>query len=271
MSRAFAGLAGLVLVSGIAAVPAAARAAESREIQRTVALDGHGTVALRTFKGSIVVEPWDDARAEVVARIEADTTCGNDSQQAERVRRTRVDFETAPSRLEVRSNYDDLENLAPIPYHVSGFDSTCSANPFIHYRLRVPRTAKLDIEDHKSRIAIDGMRADARISTHKGHVEVKAHDGALDLTTHKGEVHVAFARLGGPSRLETYKGDIEISMPKSAGYDLDARVERGGMLEAGFPLDETIVNRRERVYDQKVNGGGPLLTLTTRSGSIRIR
>jgi hypothetical protein len=271
MSRAFAGLAGLVLASGIAAVPAAAQGAESREIHRAVALDDRGTVVLRTFKGSIVVEPWDEPRAEVFARIEADTTCGSDAQQAERVRRTEVDFESSPTRLEVRSNYDDLKDFASIPYHVDGFDATCSAHPFIHYRLRVPRTAKLDIEDHKSRIAIDGMRADARISTHKGTVDVKAHDGALDLTTHKGNVHVAFARLGGPSRLETYKGDIEISMPKSAGYDLDARVERAGMLEAGFPLDETIVNRRERVYDQKVNGGGPLLTLTTRSGSIRIK
>jgi hypothetical protein len=268
MSKAFAGL---VLVFSLAAVPAAARGAESREIHREVALDGHGTVAVRTFKGSIVVEPWDSSRAEVFARIEADTTCGSDAHQSERVRLTEVDFESSGSRLEVQTNYEKLDALPVIPYHAPGFDAACSAHPFVHYRLRVPRTARLDIDDHKSRIAIDGMRADARISTHKGHVEVKAHDGALDLTTHKGDVHVEFARLGGPSRLETYKGDIEISMPKSAGYDLDAHVERAGMLEAGFPLDETVVNRRERVYEQKVNGGGPRLELTTRSGSIRIR
>jgi hypothetical protein len=255
----------------MAAVPATARGAESREIHRAVALDGRGSVALRTFKGSIVVEPWDEPRAEVFARIEADTTCGTDAHQPERVRLTDVDFESTGTRLEVRSNYDKLEGLPLIPLHSPGFDAACSAHPFIHYRLRVPRTAKLDIEDHKSRIAIEGMRADARISTHKGHVEAKAHDGALDLTTHKGDVHVEFARLGGPSRLETGKGDIEISMPASAGYDLDARVERAGMLEAAFPLDEKVVNRRERVYVQKVNGGGPRLELTTRSGSIRIR
>jgi hypothetical protein len=268
MSKAFAGLV-LMFLSGLASVPLLA--ADVREIHRTVALDAHGTVAIRTFKGSIDVEPWEESRAEVFARIEADTSCGGDAHQAERVRLTEVDFESTPSRLEVRSNYEKLDPLPLIPFHTPGFDAACSAHPFIHYRLRIPRTARLDVEDHKSRITVSGLRSDARISTYKGLVDVKAHDGALELTTHKGDVRVEFARLGGDSRLETYKGDIEISMPRSAGFDLDARVERGGRLDAAFPLEERDVNRRERVYEQKVNGGGPRLELSTRNGSIRIK
>jgi hypothetical protein len=266
----FKAFAGLVLGFGLASVPVPAIAADVREIHRAVALDVHGTVALRTFKGSIDVEPWDQPQADVFARIEADTSCGNDARQPERVRLTEVDFESNSSRLEVRSNYQKLEDFPPIPFHTDGFDSTCSAHPFIHYRLRIPRTARLDIEDHKSKITIGGLRSDARISSHKGSVDVKGHDGALDLTTHKGDVRVEFARFGGDSRLETYKGDIEIAVPRSAGFDLDARVERGGTLDAAFRLDESIVNRRERVYEQKVNGGGPRLELSTRNGSIQI-
>jgi hypothetical protein len=30
------------------------------------------------------------------------------------------------------------------------------------------------------------------------------------------------------------------------------------------------VGRRDRVYEQKVNGGGPLLTMATRKGSLKI-
>jgi putative adhesin len=265
MSRAFAGL---VLAFGLVSVPATA--ADFREVQRTVALDSRGTVAIRTYKGSIDVEPWDQARAEVFARIEADTSCGTDAYQSERVRQTEVDFDSTASRLELRSNYDKLEDVPSIPIHVPGFDSTCSAHPFVHYRLRIPRTARLDIEDHKSRIEVSGMRSESRISTHKGKVHVKAHDGALDVTTHKGNVHVEFARLDGASRLETDKGDLEISVPRSAGFDLDARVERRGALTAAFPLDEQMVGRNERVYEQKVHGGGPRLELSTRNGSIRI-
>lgn len=125
MSKAFAGL---VLVFGLASVPALA--ADVRKIHRTVTLDVHGTVAIRSFKGSIEVEPWGEPQADVFARIEAD----------------RLVATTAES-------------------------------------------------------------------------------------------------------------------PSASG---------GGTLDAAFRLDERIVNRRERVYEQKVNGGGPRLELSTRSGSIQI-
>jgi hypothetical protein len=59
-------------------------------------------------------------------------------------------------------------------------------------------------------------------------------------------------------------------VPRAAGFDLDARVERRGLLETPFALDETRVGRRERVYEQKINGGGPLLELSTRNGRLRI-
>ena len=140
----------------------------------------------------------------------------------------------------------------------------------MRYRLRIPRTARVEIEDHKSRITLNALAGDARIRTHKGAVRVKGHDAALDLETHKGDAHVEFARLTEASRLETYKGDIEVAVPRNAGFDLDARVERRGMLQAPFVLGERDLGRHERTYEQKVNGGGPTLTLTTRNGSLRI-
>jgi len=266
MSRAFAGL---LVLFGLAATPALA--GDVREFHRTVCPRRWRNGLDPDFQGFHRGRTVGQGPGEVFARIEADTSCGSDSEQQERVRLTKVDFDSTASRLEVHSNYDRLKDFPPIQFRADGFDTTCSAYPFIHYRLRIPRTARLDVEDHKSKIAVEGLRSEARIRTHKGSVDVKGHEGALDLSTHKGDVRVDFARLGADSRLETYKGDIEISLPKSAGFDLDARVERGGILDAGFRLDERIVGRRERVYEQKVNGGGPRLELSTRNGSIQIR
>jgi putative adhesin len=264
MSKAFAGLTVLFWIASFSA------GAEVRNLDRTVALDPLGTVSFQTFKGSIEVETWGEPRAEIHARIEPDTTCGNEADQAERVRLTEIEVDSSADRLSLRSNYDRLEHLSSIPFHVDGFDSTCNAYPFVRYRLRIPATAALEIEDHKSKISVSGLNAGARIRTHKGVVNVTGQEGALDLLTHKGKVHVEFARLAGGSRLETYKGDIEVAVPRAAGFDLDARVARSGTLEAPFPLDEQQVSRHERVYDQKVNGGGSRLELTTRKGSLRI-
>ena len=242
------GLAGLVVLSWLAAGPAIA--AETREFHRTVTLDARGAVSLDTFKGTVQIEPWDQARAEVSARIEPDTTCGNDSSQAERVRLTEIDVESSASGLRVRSNYDKLKDMPMIPLHVEGHDMACSAHPFIHYRIRMPRTARLDVKDHKSKISFSGLRADARIVSHKGDIDVKDHDGSLDLATHKG--------------------DIDIAIPRSAGFDLEAEVGRNGRLDTGFEVVARERSKRERFYEEKVNGGGPRLDLTTKNGVIRL-
>jgi hypothetical protein len=263
------GLAGLVVVlSWLAAGPAIA--AEGREVRRAVALAARGSVSIETFKGSVDVEPWDEPRAEIFARIEPDTTCGDDAAQAERVRLTEIDVDSSASRLKIRSDYDRLQHLPHIRVEFDGGDMTCTAHPFVHYRIRMPRTARLDVQDHKSKIAVAGLRADARIVSHKGSIDVKDHDGALDLTTHKGDARAEFARLGGDSRFETHKGDIAISLPKSAGFDLEAHVGRAGLLDTGFQLAEREWSRRERFYEQKVNGGGPRLELTTKNGAVRL-
>lgn len=266
MSKASAGLAALL---SLAALPAIA--AESKEFQRTVPLDARGSVRIETFKGSVDVEAWDEARAEILARVEADTTCGDDAVHAERVRLTEIDVESTASRLEIRSDYDALQNLPHIRLEAGGGDMTCTAHPFVHYRIRIPRTARLDVEDHKSRIAVAGLRSDARIQSHKGRIDVKDHDGALDLTTHKGDARVEFARLGGDSRLETHKGDVEIVLPKSAAFDLEAHVGRAGRFDSGFAVAESErTTRRERLYGDRINGGGPRLELSTHNGDLRL-
>ena len=265
MSKAFAGLA---LLTWLAAAPSIA--VEAKEFQRTVDLDARGSVSIDTFKGSVEVEAWDQARAEIFARIEADTTCGTDDSQAERVRLTEIDVDASGSRLRLRSDYERLEGLPQIRISGDGYDMTCNAHPFVHYRIRMPRTARLEIQDHKSKIAVAGLRSDAKIVSHKGEIEVKDHDGALDLTTHKGDARVEFARLGGDSRFETHKGDVDISLPKSAAFDLEAHVGRRGRLDSGFQVAERDLSRHDRYYEEKVNGGGPRLDLTTHNGAIRL-
>lgn len=262
------GLAGLVVLSWLAAGPAIA--AETREFHRTVALDARGSVSIDTFKGTVQIEPWDQARAEISARIEPDTSCGTDSSQAERVRLTEIDVVSSTSGLKIRSNYDKLKGMPLITLNLEGQDMACSAHPFIHYRIQMPRTARLDVKDHKSNISVSGLRSDARIVSHKGDIDVKDHDGALDLTTHKGEAHVEFTRLGGDSRFETHKGDIDIAIPRSAGFDLEAEVGRNGRLDAGFEVVARERSKRERFYEERVNGGGPRLELTTRNGVFRL-
>jgi len=40
--------------------------------------------------------------------------------------------------------------------------------------------------------------------------------------------------------------------------------------DSEFEATPRMIGRRDRVYQEKVNGGGPLLALSTRAGSLRI-
>src|SRR5258707_13990468 len=96
------------------------------------------------------------------------------------------------------------------------------------------------------------MRRDVEIDTYKGTVDVAGLDGSLDLKTYKVDVRGAFDRLGGASRFDTYKGDIEISVPKKSEFDLHADMYRLGDLLSDFEV--STMTHFGRRWDSRVSG-----------------
>ena len=242
----------------------------SKELRRTVSLEPDGQVAIETFKGTIRITAWDRPQVEVMARIEAEDACGNARYQAEMVRDTEVSIQGEGKSLRIRSDYDRVEHRNA--WSVWPF-SSCSALPFVHYTISMPRNARLDVKDHKSRIEVADLASDVAISTHKGEVRLTGVAGRVNLETHKGDVRVAFAKMSGDSHFETHKGEIEITVPKDSHFDVAADVGRHGSLRSDFPVTTTASGRRRREerFEAAVNGGGPALHLTTHSGTFRLK
>ena len=263
-------------------------AQNTKEVNKTVALNADGRVSIQAFKGSIKVTGWDRAEVEIQAIIEPD---GRSRSREEAVEYTEVRIDDGRGTVYIESDYDDVQRN----YRDDGWD-WCSDNvtlPFIHYTISIPRGARLDISDHKSEIEVSGLQSEVRINSHKGpmvlsditgdlrlethksRVRVTGLAGSLDLDTHEAEVDVQFVRLGERTRIETHKGEINITIPKGAGFELDADVGRKGELRADFDLRdlEYRFGRRDEdlEYRGDVNGGGPLLRLRTYKGYYRIR
>jgi hypothetical protein len=243
----------------------------SKEVHRTIALDRDGQVSIETYKGSVHVNAWDRAEAEITARIVADEACGDSKYQAEVVKDTEVRISGEGRSLSLRSDYDRLEGFHTWSFWPFG---SCSARPFVHYTISMPATARLELKDYKSDISIAGLGSEIRLSTYKGEVRLTGLGGALRLDTYKGDVKAAFAKMSGDSSFETHKGEIEITMPKDARFALSADVGRHGRLHSDFPVTTTLA-RRSRSRDERVegavNGGGPSLRLSTSNGSFRLR
>lgn len=259
-----------VLVFPAALVLAAPAAADDlREVRKTVDLAANGRVSVETFKGSIDVSTWDRPQAEIVARIEPDDS-DTARAQREKIRETEIRIEGSGSGVRIKSDYSRVRW-----HHLFGFPGSGTL-PYVHYTIRMPRTAALEIKDHKSKSRIAGLAAPLQVDTHKGGVEIRGMDGPVRLHTYKGEVHATYARYA-KSEFETHKGSIEIALPKQTGFSLEMDLGHRGDLDSDFGgiARATRSSHRwrhdDRVQGTAINGGGPTLKLTTYKGEFRLR
>jgi hypothetical protein len=243
-------------------------AQDSREVRKSGEFSPNGRLSIDTYKGSIRVITWAKPEIEIVARIEAD---GWDRHSREKVEDTEIRIDLSSHSARIKTNYDRTRD------HHSGFlglfDGDDSGNfPLVHYTIKVPKSTNLDIKDYKSRTEVNDLESEVNIDTYKGEVEVGRLSGSLALNTYKGEVKVGFAKLGGRSRFETYKGSIDITLPRGKGFELDADIGRHASFDSDFPLGEN--RRQDRRRDMgirsAVNGGGPIVRLKTDHGTIRL-
>ena len=240
---------------------------ETKEVRKSGPLSADGRVYVDTYKGSIHVTGWDKPEFEIHAMVEADDERGG--YAAEKVQDTEIRIEATSSSVRVKTDYDRVERRHHSFWDL--FDGSSGNLPLVYYTIKMPRTAQLMIKDYKSETNVTDLRADVEIETYKGEVDVNNLDGGLVLETYKGEVRADFAKLA-RSRFETYKGEIQIKVPKGQGMDVDADIGRRGRFDSDFEIREKYRSRYREDYDFRasVNGGGPLLRLKTDKGTIRL-
>lgn len=283
--KRFAILTGLLLVV-VLALPMAGLAQNTvKDFKQTVDLNAGGRLTLKTFKGSIKLTSWDRNQVEIVARIEP----GDDVSEGyaeESVAATRIDISGSGSSVRIESDYADVPCTRGFRFF--GINTGCSKTlPFVHYVIRAPRQLDIRVDDHKSEIFLEQFRGAIEVDTHKGFVEAEDLTGALrlrthkgrarldgirgrlDIETHKGEVRIVADEIDGRSRMETHKGTISLTLPASQGLDIRAQLGRRADFHSDFALTSKAFGRGR--IEGSINGGGPLLTIESYKGEIRLR
>ncbi len=257
--------AAVLAVSALLALPAAA-GVPSRDVSKTLPLAAGEKVRVDTYKGSVKVTTWDQAEVAVEARVVADGECGSSERQARWVDQTKVVIERAGGGVSITSDYDALDET-------TSWFAGCTARPFVHYVIRMPKGAELRIKDYKSDLDVRGLEAKLTIDTYKGNVAIAGLAGALNVETYKGEVKAGIVRLAGDVRGETFKGSIVLTLPSAAGFELSASAGRKGEIRSDFEgAPAARASRRAALRaDGAVNGGGPRVSLKTDKGSLVLR
>jgi len=159
----------------------------------------------------------------------------------------------------------------------------------VRVEIQVPPQTALDLHSGDGHILVNGTTGQARLDTGDGHITVqnfngnlqghtgdghmsidgvftnldlRTGDGHIDLTVHPG------SKMASGWLIHTSDGRVEAKLPDDLAAELYAHTGDGHIqLDMPVTVSGSIEHTRIR---GKINGGGPLLEITTGDGSITI-
>jgi hypothetical protein len=236
-------------------------AQDFKEVDKTFKMDKTGTVTLDTYKGDVTIETWDKAEVHVYAKITPDEQFWGTKNRTQ-LENAEVVIDDSPNSVRIKSKYN---------HESSWFSSNTRA--FVNYKIQMPKTAELKVEDYKSEIKIYGVQSSIRLKTYKGDVRIKELTGSIDLETYKGEVEISFAQLKSDSRIETNKGEITVSLPGKTAFTVSAELGRRTGFSSDFNINREENRKKHDGYNfrRDINGGGPVLDISSEKGEIKLK
>lgn len=159
----------------------------------------------------------------------------------------------------------------------------------VRVEIQVPPQVTLDLHSGDGHIGVAGVSGQAQIDTGDGHISVQNYSGALkghtgdghmsidgtftNLDLRSGDGHIDLtvrpgSKVASGWLIHTSDGRVDARLPEDLAAELYAHTG-DGRIQLDMPVTVSGSIERSRIRG-KLNGGGPLLEITTGDGSIRI-
>lgn len=256
---------------GLAVVAEPISAQTTRTITRSFSLDRDGHVELDAFSGSIEVTGGDQRSVEVEARIKGD--------DEELVDATALRFDASDRDLSIEVDYDEVEDSQQF---LGLFNFGNVDRPDVDVVISMPQSASFMVDTFSSDVEVERLRAGATleafsssvalrdvegtvdVETFSGAVEGDGLRGSVQIETFSGDVQLQKVALMDDSHFDTFSGNVELSLPPDAGFEVVGEEDLFGDLASEFAL-------RAEEGRRIAGDGGPRVELETFSGDLRLR
>jgi hypothetical protein len=280
----------LAMALAISACSVDAQVTAEGEFERRLRVDGPVDLTVQTGSGSIEVRRGSGSEVHVVGRIRSQAGFWRNGNPAENIR-------TIVANPPVRQNGNEIR-LGEIA------DRELTRNISISYEIVVPETTRLrsrtgsgshrvdsisgpvDAETGSGSIRLGDIASEVRVSTGSGSIEVLGARSGLTAETGSGSIRATGvngglrASTGSGSvtidgtpgadwAIETGSGGVTVRLPGDVGFELNA-TSGSGAVETDHPIEVRGSISRNRIQG-RVRGGGPRLSVSTGSGSIRLQ
>jgi DUF4097 and DUF4098 domain-containing protein YvlB len=155
--------------------------------------------------------------------------------------------------------------------------------------IQVPRELRSEIRTGDGSISVDSVRGEIHLTTGDGSISADSVGGIFDARTGDGSVHArgrfdlltlqtgdgsidatvaAGSKMTASWSVRTGDGSVNLRLPADLAADLDVTTGDGG-IHSDLPVTVS-GSHRENALRGQLNGGGPLLSVRTGDGSVRI-
>jgi len=159
----------------------------------------------------------------------------------------------------------------------------------IRVEIQVPRELRSDIHTGDGSITVDSLRGETHLSTGDGRIEADSLDGKLDASTGDGKIRVRGrfdqlnlhtgdgsieAEIASGSKMTSEwsvrTGDGHVTLRLPTNFSAELEVHTGdGHIDSDLPVTVSGIHRDHELRG-RLNAGGPLFTVRTNDGSIRL-
>lgn len=240
---------------------------EREDFHKTFPLDKDGTFSLVNVNGPIVIKTWN--RDEV--DIQAEKSVRGRRENLDKIK---IEIESGTHRIMVNTVFPKIR----------GFRGKVS------YEIKVPEGLELEkIKTFNGNIKIFGPVTDVRATTTNGDISIREASGQLVFHTTNGNVNTEAVHgeinarsTNGSIYLEVDSVSDEITARTTNGgifltidsKNIDADVEArttNGRISIDFPVTIQSGQISKRRLDGRIGDGGPLISLKTTNGPVKIR
>lgn len=292
-SRKTVHLAVLLAIAGVMAPVVHAEPAKreyTETFDKTFPLSAGAQFTLDNRNGSIEIDTWDKEEIHIVAEKRMRPNNDGFSWLTRLIGLKSVDVSTDEQAKKLFAELTiDVTGDAANRSVATTYPAVKGVEFQVSYRITAPKRMVTNVKTVNGTVRVANVEGDASIETTNGSVNLsnitgtvhaestngrlnlKDVSGTIEAETTNGSVSVATrpdAPIAAPISLESTNGNVDVAVPAQSSFDLDLRTVNGSAT-CELPLANIDEQTRKRLKGA-VGAGGPLITLRTTNGRVRV-
>ncbi len=236
------------------------------EIHKTLPLRAGGIFSLKNINGSVTVETWSKNQVDIYAEKAV-------RGRRENLDKIKIEIDSGSSFVRVDTIYPKIKNFrGRVKYEIKvpegiELENVRSVNGSVHVTGPV---GDVEASSTNGNVVVSDVSGTMSLKTTNGGVKATDVDGEILARSTNGSIYLTVNSVTDKITARSTNGGITLNIEsRNIDADLEARTTNG-RIQVDFPVTIQGGWSSKRSIEGRIGEGGPLVTLKTTNGSIKV-